>query len=976
MIPFIKQHPKTSVAITLVAMLLLALPLLLQSTIKQVIFDYTQPYGVQKVELEEIDFNVFSGKVVVKNLELIKAQDNTEISSENIKIGELNANLAMLELLKKRIYITNLTFNNAQLPFTLNEKLQPYLGGIPLFSQTPDTADNSETTKLEFGVDSLAFNNIQVSLNYQKQITTFNLQSLTLSQLASWSSNYARGQFKAQINDQPLQANLQLHLFSEQPKVLGTFKAESIDSAWFQKFIDASGALKNQNSAMKLGTQLAVDITFTAEQTNKGYQYSQQGQVEAKNAYFESKINKVKQKAGLEKINWNGDLVVSINNQNNSQSQTVSALLSGKFKINNGAFNSNDSLAPIDLKFSSLQSEGEFEFNQLASQANGLSLKAKQSININGVNLKANNQTTLKTQISLNTQSEFKTNTKGLSFNHNGSLSLASLEAVQNTNTNSKISTTLKQFKHQGQFSFTQKPKQPANLSASGKVGLNSFTLGTQKQNSFARLVGLQSLNISKLNVVDLNQINTGPISLNNLQLTDVSNQPFIQANELNIGYVTFNQNPNKATQVSSLELGNIVLNSSETHITLNKQNQVVAVEGLKTQLDAIIASTGNSTDTINSVQTAKTSVKPAAENAQPTQFNYQLMGLEIQGNNPIHLKTVQPEVSKTFNLTQLSLGAINSQAPNQATPYSVNVSFSEFSNLTSKGEITALDPTQYLNANTEVDGFSLPDISSLSEQTIGYQVQTGQLNGEFKTELKNNQINAKNKVTISKLKLKAGTTDAAKKAQESFPVPLETGIAMIKDRNDNIQLNIPVNGDISNPNFQISEVINKAIGNALAGATKTYLLLALQPFGAIALAGDKLFDSAGKIRLESIEFAPGEDEITLKTQQYLAKISELLKSRQQLQLQLCGGASELDRNVIKKQNLRKTIEKQSQAGVKDINVPNINIEDQALLDLATQRQTALKRALLKLGVSTNQVLLCTPQINKKRVTPSINLKL
>ncbi len=102
--------------------------------------------------------------------------------------------------------------------------------------------------------------------------------------------------------------------------------------------------------------------------------------------------------------------------------------------------------------------------------------------------------------------------------------------------------------------------------------------------------------------------------------------------------------------------------------------------------------------------------------------------------------------------------------------------------------------------------------------------------------------------------------------------LPLRLAVALLKDRNGVIDLNLPVTGSLDDPQFRIGPIIWKAFVGLL---TK----VATAPF---ALLGS-LF--GGGEEMNRIEFAAGSATLDAAAQERLATLAKALKERPQLQL-------------------------------------------------------------------------------------------
>jgi len=105
--------------------------------------------------------------------------------------------------------------------------------------------------------------------------------------------------------------------------------------------------------------------------------------------------------------------------------------------------------------------------------------------------------------------------------------------------------------------------------------------------------------------------------------------------------------------------------------------------------------------------------------------------------------------------------------------------------------------------------------------------------------------------------------------------------LAVLRDRDGLIELDVPITGDLDDPNFRLGRVIWHAIVNVL---TK----VGTAPFTMVA----KLF-GGGSEKLDVVDFEPGMSALTASTEKTLQALAKALYSRPALRLDVEGSADE-----------------------------------------------------------------------------------
>ena len=119
--------------------------------------------------------------------------------------------------------------------------------------------------------------------------------------------------------------------------------------------------------------------------------------------------------------------------------------------------------------------------------------------------------------------------------------------------------------------------------------------------------------------------------------------------------------------------------------------------------------------------------------------------------------------------------------------------------------------------------------------------------------------------------------------------LPVLLAVALLKDRNGVIDVNLPISGSLDDPQFSVGGIILQVIGNLLVKAvTAPFALL-----GSLVGANEEL---------SFVEFAPGSAALAAAEQQKLASLAKALTERPNLRLEITGrAASEPDAAALKR---------------------------------------------------------------------------
>jgi hypothetical protein len=182
-------------------------------------------------------------------------------------------------------------------------------------------------------------------------------------------------------------------------------------------------------------------------------------------------------------------------------------------------------------------------------------------------------------------------------------------------------------------------------------------------------------------------------------------------------------------------------------------------------------------------------------------------------------------------------------------------------------GETNPLAATAYSDIRMSFKGVELTSATPYSGHFAGYKIEKGKLSVDIDYRIENRKLTAAHKFVIDQLELgeRVESPDAVK-------LPLKIAIALLKDRNGVIDVDLPVTGSLDDPQFKIGPLIWKAVLNLL---TK----IATAPF---AMLGH-LF--GGGEQMNYIDFHPGSAVLDPSEHDKLVALVKALKEKEKLEL-------------------------------------------------------------------------------------------
>ena len=235
-------------------------------------------------------------------------------------------------------------------------------------------------------------------------------------------------------------------------------------------------------------------------------------------------------------------------------------------------------------------------------------------------------------------------------------------------------------------------------------------------------------------------------------------------------------------------------------------------------------------------------------------------------------------------------IGTIDSR---QAKPASVDIKgkVDRYAPVTIKGAVNPFDPMASLDIATSFKRVELTTLTPYSGKFAGYRIRKGRLNLDLHYLITKGQLKAENKVVVEQLQLgeKVDSPDAVS-------LPLKLAIALLKDVDGKISIELPVTGDLNNPQFSVMPIVWQTLRNLIVKA-------AAAPFKLIG----GLVSGGGSQDLGTVSFAPGSSELNKDAEAALVKLSQALKERPALRLEIEGTAAKSsDGPLIAEQRLER----------------------------------------------------------------------
>ena len=228
-------------------------------------------------------------------------------------------------------------------------------------------------------------------------------------------------------------------------------------------------------------------------------------------------------------------------------------------------------------------------------------------------------------------------------------------------------------------------------------------------------------------------------------------------------------------------------------------------------------------------------------------------------------------------------------------------------------GKLNPLAAKSYLDLQAEIKGIEMTTLSTYAAKYAGYSIEKGKLSLFVKYKIENNQLEAENRVFIDQL-----TFGEAVESPSATKLPVLLAVSLLKNRNGEIDINLPISGSLDDPQFSIGGLVARVVGNLFVNALTS-------PFRLLA----SLFSGgSGGEELSFIEFEYGRAALSPPSQKRLENLAKALIDRPALKLEIDGRVDlERDREGLKHARMQRKVKsvKREDMLKKGVEVASVN---------------------------------------------------
>ncbi len=460
-------------------------------------------------------------------------------------------------------------------------------------------------------------------------------------------------------------------------------------------------------------------------------------------------------------------------------------------------------------------------------------------------------------------------------------------------------------------------------------LDFESLTLSNLEVSSISN-ISLENLNIEKLAALQRsnnksdNTASFEALAINDIKYTD--NKIDINTIKLTGLANTVSKNKNGSWEFDKWRLDNRNDNKTTEAKSVETEPAESKLQAANNEAFIISLNKGNITSD-RKILFTDNSTEPAME------IGLQNLALDIS-----HLYTAKPDSNSPFKLHAKTTQRSTIDIEGTMKPFAEKISF---------------------DANGKLKGFDLRVASPATKKAIGHVIKSGQLDADLKLLAVNGKLDSNIGLSLYHFNIKATSKKDAEKLDAKFGMPLNQTLVLLRDKDDSIHLDIPITGDVNNPNFKPMDAIIKATSKA---ATVT-LITFYTPYGLAYAGGNVLFNLATAMNFDPVEFKPGTADIVNEHKDKLDKLAKLMTEKPQIHLTLCGMSNTADYYALYPALKEQPKEQQKEKLEDNKEIQLSKEQNTALINLAQQRQENIKEYLIKeSAIAHDRLILCEPE--------------
>jgi hypothetical protein len=349
----------------------------------------------------------------------------------------------------------------------------------------------------------------------------------------------------------------------------------------------------------------------------------------------------------------------------------------------------------------------------------------------------------------------------------------------------------------------------------------------------------------------------TANTSITNFILYDTKHdERFLEWNSLKVSDIQGKLNPIQVT-ISEVNMQNLY-----TRIAIAEDKSMNLIEVLKES--PVTVDTGQTSDTLF--------IKSADTKKEQMDFNYDIAKIKIE-NSEMYFSDLSLPLQFASKIHQLNGEVIGFSSENPlGAEIKMEGTVDEYGLAKINGKMDPFDPIAYSDIKMNFHNIEMTNLTPYSIDFIGYHLESGKLSLDVEYKIDNGILTSYSKVFLNKF-----TLGDEVEGEEGLGLPIKLAIALLKDANGNIDLDLEVEGDLNDPETDTGALVWWAVKRVLTTiVTAPFRFLG----GLLGIGGEDL---------ESVDFEVGNTELENHQFEKMISLSKIMAERPGIVLEIYG---------------------------------------------------------------------------------------
>src|SRR5262245_20968586 len=300
--------------------------------------------------------------------------------------------------------------------------------------------------------------------------------------------------------------------------------------------------------------------------------------------------------------------------------------------------------------------------------------------------------------------------------------------------------------------------------------------------------------------------------------------------------------------------------------------------------------------------------------------------------------RTTSPPFTETISRFGLTIEGLSS-TPGRRARIATQAVIGGSSAFDLKGEIAPFGE-MYVDLAGELRDFKLTSVNPYSDPLIAWAMKTGQLGVKVHYRIEKNQLTADNEIIVRNLTV--APTRQNDEVKKKIGLPLGMIVALITDKDNGIDVKVPLSGELSQVKAGMGDAIWTAAKNALTN-------IVAAPFRSIGKLFKGKDGSLEDFRVDPVTFTVGSADVDPEMSKHLGEVAGFLKQAPMIKLALAPVAASRDVESLKAQELTLRIQRlQSEKRLPDFNAAVAAAFKEKLPDVTPPESSEAQLAALR----------------------------